>query len=68
MKKATDIKTALGLRNDVVQFSNLESATRWANNCLKLHTVILGDNDKYWVACFSDAQKLEKMGYEIANN
>jgi hypothetical protein len=28
--------------------------------------VMLGDNNKYWVVCFSDAQKLFKAGYEIA--
>ncbi len=62
----TNLKTTLGLRNNIDQFSTLEGATRWANNCIKLHIVMLGDNGKYWVACFSDAQKLSKMGYEIA--
>ncbi len=62
----TNLKTTLGLRNNIDQFSTLECATRWANNCIKLHIVMLGDNGKYWVACFSDAQKLSKMGYEIA--
>ena len=28
--------------------------------------VMLGDNGKFWVACFADAQKLQKAGYEIA--
>ncbi len=62
----TNLKTTLGLRNNIDQFATLEGATRWANNCIKLHIVMLGDNGKYWVACFSDAQKLSKMGYEIA--
>ncbi len=62
----TNLKTTLGLRNNIDQFSTLEGAKRWANNCIKLHIVMLGDNGKYWVACFSDAQKLSKMGYEIA--
>jgi hypothetical protein len=62
----TTLKTTLGLRNNIDQFSTLDGANRWANNCIKLHIVMLGDNGKYWVACFADAQKLSKMGYEIA--
>lgn len=61
-----NLKTILGLRNNIDQFSNVDAAFRWANNCIKLHIVMLGDNGKYWVACFVDAQKLSKMGYEIA--
>lgn len=61
-----NLKTTLGLRNNIDQFSNLEGAKRWANNCIKPHIVLLGDNGKYWVACFTDAQKLSKKGYEIA--
>ena len=67
VKKMTNLKTTLGLRNNIDQFSTLEGAKRWANNCIKLHIVMLGDNGKYWVACFADAQKLHKMGYEIAD-
>lgn len=62
----TNLKTALGLRNNVDQLSNRDAAFRWANNCKKLHVVMLGDNGKFWVACFADAQKLSKMGYEPA--
>jgi hypothetical protein len=62
----TNLKTVLGLRNNIDQFSNLEAANRWANNCIKSHIVMLGDDGKYWVACFADAQKLHKMGYGIA--
>jgi hypothetical protein len=65
-KAMTNLKTTLGLRNNIDQFSTLEGAKRWANNCIKLHTVMLGCNGKYWVVCFADAQKLHKMGYEIA--
>ncbi len=65
-KTMTTLKTTLGLRNNIDQFSNLDAAQRWANNCIKLHIVMLGDNGKYWVVCFADAQKLSKIGYEIA--
>jgi hypothetical protein len=61
-----NLKTILGLRNNIDQFSTLESAKRCANNCIKLHIVMLGDNGNFWVACFADAQKLSKVGYEIA--
>lgn len=62
----TNLKTTLGLRNNIDQFSNRDASFRWANNCIKLHIVMLGDNGKFWVVCFADAQKLNKMGYEIA--
>ncbi|MBN8573927.1 MAG: hypothetical protein J0M05_08440 [Candidatus Kapabacteria bacterium] len=61
-----NLKTTLGLRNNIDQFSDRDAAFRWANNCIKLHIVMLGDNGNYWVACFADAQKLSKLGYEIA--
>jgi len=54
------------LRNKIDEFSTLEGAKRWANNCNKLHLVVLGDNDKFWVVCGSDFQTLIKNGYEAA--
>jgi len=65
MKNAT---TKLALKNKIDQFSNLEAAFRWASNCIKPHIVMLGDNNTYWVVCFTDAHKLYKSGYEIAIN
>jgi hypothetical protein len=61
-----NLKLTLGLRNDVAQFNNRINAFGWANHCIKSHVVMLGDNDKYWVVCFSDAQRLSKLGYEVA--
>lgn len=63
----TAIKNTYGLRNNVDILSTKESAFRYASNCIKLHVVILGENCKYWVVCFSDAQKLVKAGFELAN-
>ncbi len=60
------MKAKLNLRHEPDQLSNRDSAFRWAANCHKLHIVILGDNGKFWVCCFADAQKLVKMGYEPA--
>jgi hypothetical protein len=51
---------------NIDQFSTLEAASRWANNCIKLHIVMLGDNGKYWVVNFANAQVLQKLGYQIA--
>jgi hypothetical protein len=61
-----NLKATLGLRNNVDIFNNRENAFGWANTCIKLHVVMLGENNKFWVVCFADAQKLSKMGYEIA--
>jgi hypothetical protein len=61
-----NLKQTLGLRHNPDQLSSREAAFRLANNCIKLHMVVLGDNCKFWVVCFSDAQKLVKLGYEIA--
>ena len=56
----------LSLRYNPTQFISREAAFSWANNCIKLHMVVLGDNGKFWVVCFSDAQKLVRLGYELA--
>ena len=60
------MKTQLGLRNEITIMSTLEGAKRFASKCIKAHEVILGDNCKFWVVCFADAQRLVKQGYEIA--
>ncbi len=54
------------MNTKIDQLTTFEAAQRWANNCIKLHVVILGDNGKYWVCSFSYAQQLVKQGYEIA--
>lgn len=51
----------------IEQFTNASAAFRWAENCIKSHFVLLGDNGKFWVANFATAQKLEKQGYEVVN-
>jgi hypothetical protein len=61
-----NLKSTLGLRNNPDQLSSRDAAFRWAENCIKLHMVVLGDNGKFWVVCFSDAHKLVKLGYELA--
>jgi hypothetical protein len=63
----TKFESTLGLRRNVDQFSTLSAASRFANSCIKLHIVLLGEDGKYLVACFSDAQRLSKLGYQIAS-
>ena len=60
------LKSTLGLRHNIDQFHNRENAFSYAYHCIKLHIVMLGDNGMFWVCCFADAQKLSRMGYEIA--
>lgn len=60
------LKQQLGLRYSLVEMSTLEGALRYAERCIKAHCVILGDNGKFWIACFADAQRLVKAGYELA--
>lgn len=62
----TTLKNTLGLRHNPDVFTKMESAFRWAENCHKLHIVMLGDNGQYWVVCMADASRLVKSGYEIA--
>lgn len=57
------IMKELKYRPDI--FTNLAAAKRYAERCTKLHFVVMGDNNKFWVVCFLDAQRLEKDGYEI---
>ena len=60
------LKTTLGLRNNVDIFNNRENAFGWASRSIKGQIVMLGDNNKFWVVCFADANKLSKLGYEFA--
>lgn len=64
--KNNHIKTAYNLRYRPAIMSSLSAAHANAARCLKTHVVILGDNGKYWVVSLSDAQRLQKHGYEIA--
>jgi len=61
-----NLQSILGTRNTIDQFSTRAAAFRYAEKCVKLHVVMLGDDSKFWVVSFGDAQKLHKSGYEIA--
>jgi hypothetical protein len=58
------IKQLYGLRHTPDELSTLEGAKRYAERCVKLHVIVLGDNCKFWVVCLADAIKLKTFGYE----
>lgn len=51
----------------MTEFKSLQLAENFANRCEKLHLIILGDNNRYWVALPKVTEKLNKQGYEYAN-
>lgn len=63
----SNLKNELGLKYDPIEVTKLCSAQRIADRCIKLHIVFVGLNGMFWVVCFADANKLLKMGYEVAN-
>ena len=47
------------------RFTTLDLAMGFVNRAVKPHFVLLGDDDRYWVAVGRLARDLEKAGYEI---
>ena len=60
-----NLKYLYGLRYNVDILSTLEGAKRFVKRSEKPMCIILGDNTKYWVVCFADAQKLQTKGYGL---
>lgn len=54
------------LKNEPVRFSDLKNAQSFADRCIKLHMVILGDDDKFWVVLPVDFERLIRAGYQAA--
>ena len=54
------------LRHEPYRFTSLDSARSFAEHCAKPMRVVLGDNGIAWVVCPSDAARLERAGYELA--
>jgi len=64
---ANEIKKEFNLRHSPAIFSNKENAFNSLNHKVKsCYCVVLGSDYKFWVVCFSDAMRLEKLGYELA--
>ena len=50
----------------VFKFRHLGTAQDFANNCNKMHGVILGDDARFWVVSMAAFDRLLKGGYEAA--
>ena len=48
------------------KFTSLGSAQIFVDGCTKMHGIILGDDDRFWVVCMADFDQLLKAGYEAA--
>ena len=55
------------IKSQITRFNTLAIATAFANRCEKLHMVVLGDSDEFWVAVPAITELLVKNGYEYAN-
>lgn len=52
------------LRYEPYKFSNPAAARDFAYRCIKAHRLFLGDDNKVWVVCMADGEKLLRGGYE----
>jgi len=55
------------IQNQIFRFNTLVNAQAFADRCEKMHMVVLGDNEEYWVAVPAVTEWLVKNGYEYAN-
>lgn len=58
------------IKGHISIFRDYELAASYASRCVKTHWIVLGDNDgegegEYWVVTPADAQRLERVGYEM---
>lgn len=52
----------------VTKVSTLKLAKNWATNGRRQHSVLMGDNNKYWVVTSKKlVQQLVKAGYELVS-
>ncbi len=58
--------TTADLTRRVSRFTRLDLARSYANRCKKLHLVLLGDDDRYWVDVPRVTDALHLAGYEYA--
>jgi hypothetical protein len=58
------IQQALNLRMAPAVFRNEGTAKSYAQRAGYKYTVVMGDDSYFWVCLVSDAQKLERLGYE----
>jgi hypothetical protein len=48
------------------EFTDRGNALSFADRCLKMQMVILGDNERFWVVSMADGEYLIRNGYEAA--
>ena len=65
-KPATTAKATLTLKYKPLKFLIRENAFSCAERCTKAHGVILGDDQRFWVVCMADFDRLIRAGYEAA--
>jgi len=48
------------------KFQNYANAESFSNRTIKASTIILGDDNRFWVVNLATMEKLLKSGYELA--
>mgnify|MGYP003146494022 CR=1 FL=1 len=66
MKNLKSLQTAGIFNSRISRYTSLSTAESALPRQTKLSTVILGDDNKYWVVVWGDAQRLIKKGYSLA--
>ena len=54
------------IQKQIYRFSTLEAAKAFADRCEKIHMIVLGDHDEYWVGLPTITEWLVKNGYAYA--
>ncbi len=65
-EKTEDNKTAGIYNSRISRYSSLAIAKQAKYHSEKSSMIILGDDEKFWVVCMADAQRLVNAGYELA--
>jgi len=66
MKNATATTKWETIKTQIFRFNTLAAARSFAARCEKIHMVVLGDHDEFWVAAPVITEWLVKNGYEYA--
>ena len=46
------------------KFTSFQTAQNFANRCEKLHMILMGDDNRFWVGLPRYTEFLNKLGYE----
>jgi len=50
----------------IFKFTALHTARLFTDHCKKMQGIILGDDQRFWVVCMADFDRMIKAGYEAA--